>query len=61
MATSNDELNKIIITNINYNESTNIKEMDIENKTNKTISALQIMTRVSFDSHPHAQMAIFFG
>ena len=59
LATSNDELNKIIITNINYNKSTNIKEMDIENKTNKTISALQIMTRVSFDPHPHAQMAIF--
>lgn len=59
LATSNDELNKIVITNINYNKSTNIKEMDIENKTNKTISALQIMTRDSFEPQSNSNLAMF--
>lgn len=59
LATSNDELNKIIITNINYNKSTNIKEMNIENKTNKTISAVLIMTRMSFEPQSHDNMTIF--
>lgn len=59
LATNNEELNKIIITNLKYNKDTHVKEMDIENKTNKTLSALQIMARETFEPQPNVKMAMF--
>ena len=59
LATDNKELNKIVITNLKYNKDTHAKEMDIENKTDKTISALQIMARETFEPQPNVKMAMF--
>ena len=59
LATNNEGLNKIVITNLKYNKDTHVKEMDIENKTNKTLSALQIMARETFEPQPNVKMAMF--
>ena len=59
LATNNEELNKIVITNLKYNKDTHAKEMDIENKTDKTLSALQIMARETFEPQPNVKMAMF--
>ena len=59
LATDNKDLNKIVITNLKYNKDTHAKEMDIENKTDKTISALQIMARETFEPQPNVKMAMF--
>lgn len=59
LATNNEELNKIVITNLKYNKDTHVKEMDIENKTNKHLSALQIMARETFEPQPNVKMAMF--
>lgn len=60
LATDNADLKKIVITNFKYHEDTHVKEMDIQNNTNKEISALQIMVREDFSPQPnHQRMALF--
>ena len=58
IASQSSELSKIVITNLTYNKVSHVKEMDIENKTDKEISALQIMAREDFEAGPK-KMAMF--
>lgn len=59
IASQPSELSKIVITNLTYNKATHVKEMDIENKTNKEISGLQVMAREDFEPGPDKKMAMF--
>jgi len=59
IASQPSELSKIVITNLTYNKATHVKEMDIENKTDKEISGLQIMAREDFEPGPNKKMAMF--
>ena len=59
IASQPSELSKIVITNLTYNKATHVKEMDIENKTDKEISGLQVMAREDFEPGPNKKMAMF--
>ena len=59
IASQPSELSKVVITNLTYNKATHVKEMDIENKTDKEISGLQIMAREDFEPGPNKKMAMF--
>lgn len=43
IASQPSELSKIVITNLTYNKATHVKEMDIENKTNKEIFGIAFL------------------
>ena len=59
IASQPTELSKIVITNLTYNKATHVKEMNIENKTDKEISGLQVMAREDFEPGPNKKMAMF--
>lgn len=59
IASQPSELSKIVITNLTYNKATHVKEMDIENKTDKEISAIQVMAREDFEPGPNKRVVMF--